>query len=556
MTESTHRQLLNPAVVKGIAFALTGLFILAAPHLAESVLRFLVAGVLLLVGVSDFWGHHKGRDSAHGLARATLAIAGGMALLIASAGTVRIVELVVAGYLVGLGLLALHGWFNRDDETADLNIDAWKGAAQLAIAVLILILPGALFSVALAAVAVSGVVVGLVMIAWGVRSGPRNAEVANRGLAVEIFRCWLYDQDLGPDRRDAIADTLYFEGPDRRSKITSYVFMLLLSVAIASLAVLQDSTAVIIGAMLVAPLMTPIMGCAAGIVSGWRIRVLRSFAVVAASVAAAIGLAWILASWIPALVPLGVNSQVLSRSSPTLLDMAIALAAGAAGAYATVDDRVSSSLTGVAVAVALVPPLGVVGIALQAGQWHAAYGAFLLFATNLVSIILASMVVFVLIGLSPVKKVLEDRKSIADLLAMVAVATLLIMVPLGLTGKGALRDSERTRRAQRQTAAWLGADSTVQLVRVTTRGEQVNVMLTGSGEVPSVAELESALAHSFGAPVKVTVEHFPSVVITSANQSVFAEQNPVRGPDEEGDSPQETGRRDTMNHARHRLSAG
>jgi len=541
MTESTQRHIMNPAVVKGSAFTVAGLVILAAPHAAEFLLRFLVAGTLLVVGWSDLWGHRRGRESAHGLVRAVLGFAGGIALLISPGVTVRIVELVVAGYLAGLGLLALHRWFNRDAEAADRSIDAWKGAAQLAVALLILILPGVLFSVALVSVAVCGVVVGLVMIAWGLRSGPENAEVANRGLAVEIFRCWLYDQDLGPDRRAAIADTLYFEGPNRRAKITSYVFMLLLSVAIASLAVLQDSTAVIIGAMLVAPLMTPIMGCAAGIVSGWRIRVLRSFGVVAASVVAAIGLAWILASWIPALVPLGVNSQVLSRSSPTLLDMAIALAAGAAGAYATVDDRVSSSLTGVAVAVALVPPLGVVGVALQAGHWHSAFGAFLLFATNLVSIILASMAVFVLIGLSPVKKVLEDRKSIADLTAMVAVATLLIMVPLGLTGKGVLQNSERTRRAQRQVVAWLGEDSAVQLVRVTTRGKEFSVVLTGSGEVPSVAELEKTLAQKFGAPVNVTVEHFPSVVITSTNQVVSAEQETDPEPGTDGSSPSKTG---------------
>ena len=541
MTDSTPRNLMNPAVVKGSAFTVAGLIILAAPHAAEFLLRFLVAGTLLVVAVSDLWGHRRSRDSAHGPARAFLAFVAGFALVIAPGVTVRVVELVVAGYLAGLGLLALYRWFSRDAEAANLSIDAWKGAVQLAIAALILILPGTLFSVALVAVAVCGVVVGLVMIAWGLQCRPENAEVANRGMAVEIFRSWLYDQDLGPDRRAAIADTLYFEGPDRRAKITSYVFMLLLSVAIASLAVLQDSTAVIIGAMLVAPLMTPIMGCAAGIVTGWRTRVLTSFGVVAASVVAAIGLAWILASWIPALVPIGVNSQVLSRSSPTLLDMAIALAAGAAGAYATVDDRVSSSLTGVAVAVALVPPLGVVGIALQAAEWHAAFGAFLLFATNLVSIILASMAVFVLIGFSPVKKVLEGRKSIADLMAMVAVATLLIMVPLGLTGKGVLQQSKRTGSAQRHVIAWLGPDSTVQFVRVTTRGERVNVVLTGSGEVPSIPELESAIARSWGVPVKVTVEHFPSEMFTSADQVLSAEQetDPLPGLEEEPPQPTE-----------------
>jgi uncharacterized hydrophobic protein (TIGR00271 family) len=202
--------------------------------------------------------------------------------------------------------------------------------------------------------------------------------------------------------------------------------------------------------MLIAPLMTPIMGVAAGLVAGWRSRVMASLAVVAASVASAIGLAWVLASWIPDLVPLEANSQVLSRASPTLLDMAVALVAGAAGAYATVNERVSQSLTGVAIAVALVPPLSVVGVALEAGQLQAAGGAFLLFATNLVSIIVASMVVFVLVGFSRVGKIIDGRRSIADLMSLVAVAAILIMVPLGLSGRSVIEASQRTGRVQRQ----------------------------------------------------------------------------------------------------------
>ena len=315
--------------------------------------------------------------------------------------------------------------------------------------------------------------------------------------------------------------------------------MLLLSVAIASLAVLQDSTAVVIGAMLVAPLMTPIMGCAAGLVAGWRRKMLASFGVVAASVVAAIGLAWVLASWIPAMVPLAVNSQVLSRSSPTLLDMEIALVAGAAGAYATMDDRVSASLTGVAIAVALVPPLSVVGVALEAGQLPQALGAFLLFATNLVSIILASMFVFLLVGFSPVKMVLEARTAIAGPLSMVAMAALLIMVPLGQTGAGVLKSSERRGRAQSHVVSWLGADSTLRLVRVTTMKGQVDVVLTGSGDIPSVSELENAISRSFGSPVKVIVEHFPSAVITSSDQGSDADQENGHELGAGGVSPEE-----------------
>jgi len=298
------------------------------------------------------------------------------------------------------------------------------------------------------------------------------------------------------------------------------VTMLLLSTALASLAILQDSTAVVIGAMLVAPLMTPIMGCAAGLVAGWRERVLGSLGIVAASAAGSISLAWILASWIPALVPLEVNSQVLSRVSPTLLDMAIALAAGAAGAYATLDDRVSSSLTGVAIAVALVPPLGVVGICLQAGLWSDAGGAFLLFATNLVSIILSSSLVFILFGFAPVRAREQIHMTNTDVIASVAIVTLLIMVPLGLTGQNVLKSINHVTAAQSQVGEWLGQDSGLRLLRVKVRGHVVDVQLSGSGTVPDIESLERALSERLGAEAEVQVELFPTVVLSSSGQRV------------------------------------
>jgi uncharacterized membrane protein len=226
----------------------------------------------------------------------------------------------------------------------------------------------------------------------------------------------------------------------------------------------------------------------------------------------------VLAAWIPALVPLQVNAQVLSRASPTLLDMAIALAAGAAGAYATVDERVSQSLTGVAIAVALVPPLSVVGVTLEAGQFQSAGGAFLLFATNLVSIILAATVVFVLVGYSPAAEIREHRKAITDIMTTVAVAAILIMVPLGLSGRGVIEASTRYDRVQRRVAEWLGPHSALRIDRVTVRTGEAVVVLSGSGPVPSIAALERALRQNLGERMSVTVEHFPSEVLTSTDQ--------------------------------------
>jgi uncharacterized hydrophobic protein (TIGR00271 family) len=271
--------------------------------------------------------------------------------------------------------------------------------------------------------------------------------------------------------------------------------------------------------MLVAPLMTPIMGAAAGMVNGWRSRVTASLGTVALSVVVSIALAWIIAAWFPTLVPLSTNSQVTSRVSPTLLDMAIALAAGAAGAYATIDDRVSSSLTGVAIAVALVPPLGVIGITLEAGLLDDALGAFLLFLTNFVSIILAAVAVFLLVGFSPVRKMIQRRSEIRNVFGTVAIGALIIIVPLTFTGNGVISSAARQADAQQAVAAWLPADDSLRIVRVQTSGAEVTVVISGAGEIPSVEELEDDLAAAFGEPVSLTVEYVPSVVITYSDET-------------------------------------
>ncbi len=111
--------------------------------------------------------------------------------------------------------------------------------------------------------------------------------------------------------------------------------------AIATFAVLQDSTAVVIGAMLVAPLMTPILGLSAALVNGWRRRSGRSLlqVVLGVAVSVAIGRAVLLAAGGRQLRD---EQQITSRVSPTFLDMLIAIAAGAAGAFATIDRRVTS----------------------------------------------------------------------------------------------------------------------------------------------------------------------------------------------------------------------
>jgi uncharacterized hydrophobic protein (TIGR00271 family) len=301
-------------------------------------------------------------------------------------------------------------------------------------------------------------------------------------------------------------------------------------VSIATLAILQDSTAVVIGAMLIAPLMTPIMGTAAAIVNGWRGRMSASLALVAVSVAAAIGVAWMIATWAPALVPTGQNSQISSRVSPTLLDMAIAIAAGAAGAYATVDERVSASLPGVAIAVALVPPLGVVGVTLRAGLYGDALGAFLLFGTNFVSIILASVLVFFLTGFSPVRRFIDERGDVINVLGTVVVGALIIMIPLGLTGASIINQATRTENAHEVAEAWLEEYEELELGAVELDGLAIEVNISGTGDLPPIEALEASLSEATGKEITVTVDYFETVRITFSKEDGLDSSEPATTP--------------------------
>jgi uncharacterized hydrophobic protein (TIGR00271 family) len=200
----------------------------------------------------------------------------------------------------------------------------------------------------------------------------------------------------------------------------AYYVLAAASCAIASFGLLEDSAPVIIGAMLIAPLMTPIVALAFAIVNAeWRVTRNAAIALAGGSaLAVTLSAAVSLVARLP--TPGG---QILSRGNPNLLDLGIALAAGAIAGYARVNRGVAETVGGAAIAVALMPPLCVVGIGISIGDLGLAYGAFLLFATNFVGITLACALVFVAAGLRTQG---AHRGLITTLVALVPIA-----IPLG-----------------------------------------------------------------------------------------------------------------------------
>ena len=184
-------------------------------------------------------------------------------------------------------------------------------------------------------------------------------EALRRGL-------WLRRSD---EEFESSLGELFFENPDLSGKLWRFGSLIVLSAAIAGFGLLANSSGVVIGAMLVAPLMTPIQALGAALVQGSARRMIISALVVLGGFVGAVVTGYLVAVIGAGGITLGALPQeILSRTSPGLLDLGIAVAAGAAGGYVIARPAVSNALPGVGIAVALVPPLATIGICLQLGE--------------------------------------------------------------------------------------------------------------------------------------------------------------------------------------------
>lgn len=173
---------------------------------------------------------------------------------------------------------------------------------------------------------------------------------------------FLRDDERSWDDRATLVAQLSFEGEDAGTRVARFLALMGFASVLASLGVVVDSTAIVIGAMLVAPLMTPLMATALSLAVGWPRRATRGVLVAAAGILLSVSVGALVGAAVPVRLVLDTNPQVLSRTEPSLIDFAVALAAGGAGGFALARKDVSDALPGVAVAISLVPPLTVVGL--------------------------------------------------------------------------------------------------------------------------------------------------------------------------------------------------
>ena len=317
----------------------------------------------------------------------------------------------------------------------------------------------------------------------------------------------LRDAVLPEQQRRSLEDLtedLDLRSGDSRSKKSAFWTMLVLSGVIATAGVLADSTATVIGAMIIAPLSTPIMGIALGIVKRERVRAGR-FVMVGGLVVVLIGVAF--AFLVPGSIDLQANSQISGRTSPTLIDLVAAVATGLAGAVALSRRDVAAVLPGVAIAISLVPPLAVVGVCLGQGSVVLALGALLLFVSNLVALVLAGTVLFAALGYSA-EADREARRVGAQRRSRLTLTALLVAVLLPLSANTAFVLILHTWSDEIRTVSetWLAPVPAAEVTGVEFASSTFTVHVRTPGGLPPTSPLLDALSATLPPGLTVVVD--------------------------------------------------
>jgi uncharacterized hydrophobic protein (TIGR00271 family) len=307
------------------------------------------------------------------------------------------------------------------------------------------------------------------------------------------------------DARAAVEE-LIPTGDAQREYIFRFCMLIALSSSIAAFGLLADSGAVVIGAMLVAPLMLPIMGAAAAVVTADNRRLLRALAIIALGTVLAI-----LVGWATSVVAGGsvidvraLPNEIRSRTFPGLLDLGIAITAGAAAGYIQPRRSAVSALPGVGIAVALVPPLATVGITFELGLETEARNAMLLYLTNLAAIVFAAGLAMLLSGFRPQAR--AGRAVLRKRLLITLLAVLLVAIPLYRHTRSVIRDLRLESAVVQSVEAWDDEARIVEIEADVANGEaNVDLLIVSRGDPEPVWMLAERIRERFGGPVVLSV---------------------------------------------------
>ena len=229
------------------------------------------------------------------------------------------------------------------------------------------------------------------------------------------------------DKKEALEELFVFGKENQHPFFRRMAVLTMVSTVIATGGLLSDSAAVVIGAMLIAPLMRPVMSAAAAITMGWSRRFWQSILLITVMTFSVILVSVLLALMSPDVIDM--TEQVMARTRPTFFDLVIALASGIGGAY-VMTRKESSAIPGVAMAVSLLPPLASCGILLESSEYDMAIRAFILFFTNFLAMILAAALTFVVTGMSRAHSHKRVNRFILNFIVLFVILIAATSVPL------------------------------------------------------------------------------------------------------------------------------
>lgn len=301
----------------------------------------------------------------------------------------------------------------------------------------------------------------------------------------------------------------------------NYLVLIAASCLIATFGLIINSTAVIIGAMIIAPLMQPLRGFAFAAIEGDRELLRISASSIAIGTLLGIAMSW-LAGMLLGIPAFG--SEVLARTQPTLIDLMIALVAGAISSYAKIRPEIGDAISGTAIAVALMPPLCVVGLTISQGQWAYSGGAFVLYFTNLLGINLACTIVYVVAGYTRRNNQFSRTLS----WGVSAILVSLLVIPLGISSLQLIRQSRLDHSMQALlNDSPLIARPDVELLetRIAWKTSEIELIVRASKMITpeEVAIVEQAIADEIGESFEIFFNVTQATKVgtqTTANTSV------------------------------------
>jgi uncharacterized hydrophobic protein (TIGR00271 family) len=315
---------------------------------------------------------------------------------------------------------------------------------------------------------------------------------------------WLTGEIRTPEE---IREAVYLVGVDAGAKQSRFWLLLVLSACIATAGVVSDSTATVIGAMIVAPLAVPIQGTAAAIAYGELRPLLRSAGIVISAMGVVIAIGALLSLLLPELYGPSDNSQITGRVSPTIVDLVAAATTGLAGALAVGRRDIGDILPGVAIAISLVPPLTVVGVTAVDGDWDGAFGALLLFLTNALAIVVVGTLLFSALrvrqGWAP-----DPAFRSRPVLSVVAVASVLVVGGLSVATYRTLELSGWRDGATRAGSAW-ASEHGERLVVARFDGDTLVLVVEGQSDGSQDRELPARLRGVVPAGTPIVVNRVP-----------------------------------------------